>query len=363
MAGNDSVETERRGTWWQRMLIWLFSLVLTVLIYWLLGFVLEDIGRMPGPNWSQLESELLDPALKIREQELASQISEVNREIDNQRRRQQLLRDSTASSQKTLSQLLELLRITIEQNAELPPEQQQALADSQQMFLANQRKDQEYNESLSSLQEQLTELEEQQRIHRRELETARQPVLEEFNLQKRRHDWRVAAVKIGFLIPLLVIGSYLFARHRSSRYVPIIYALDTALLVKTFLVMHEYFPKEYFKYVLIVSSLIVIGVLLARLLKTVAEPGREARLKQSREAYESFFCPVCQFPIRRGPLRFMSWSPRSLRKRSQPIENTRDEPYTCPSCATPLFEKCTNCGKVRHSLLPACEFCGAQVEV
>jgi predicted RNA-binding Zn-ribbon protein involved in translation (DUF1610 family) len=142
-----------------------------------------------------------------------------------------------------------------------------------------------------------------------------------------------------------------------------IYALDAALLAKAFVVMHEYFPREYFKYVLIGSSLAVIGFLLARLLKMVAEPGKDARLKQSREAYESFHCPVCQFPIRRGPLKFMSWSPRSLRKTSLPIVNAPDEPYTCPSCATALYEKCANCGAIRHGLLPACEHCGAEKEV
>ena len=139
-----------------------------------------------------------------------------------------------------------------------------------------------------------------------------------------------------------------------------IYALNLALLAKVFLVMHEYFPADYFKYVLILSALGVIGYLLARLLKMVAEPSRDAQLKQARESYEAFLCPTCQYPIRRGPLKFMAWTTRSLRKRSQPLVNVPDEPYTCPSCATELFGKCPSCGKIRHSLLPACEHCGAE---
>jgi preprotein translocase subunit Sss1 len=345
------------------MLIGLFSVVLTLLIYWLLGFVLEDIGRLPGPNYAALEAAQIDPDLKTVDTQLDKSILEVNRQIDNQRRRQQMLRESTTSSQTTLNQLLELQRISIEQSAVLPEDQQQALADSQKLFLENQKKDQEYNDSLSSLQEQLASLQEQQRTHREVLEKAREPVNDEYYRLQRLHDWRVAAIKIGFLTPLLLLGGYLFARHRNGKYAPMIYALDAALLAKAFVVMHEYFPREYFKYVIIVSSLAVIGLLLARLLKMVAEPGKETRLKQAREAYESFQCPVCQFPIRRGPLKFMSWSPRSLKKTSLPIVNAPDEPYTCPSCSTVLYEKCANCGAIRHGLLPACEHCGAEKEV
>ncbi|QEG33230.1 hypothetical protein [Bythopirellula goksoeyrii] len=356
-------ENERRGTWWQRVLIGAFSVLLTLLIYWLLGFVLRDIGRLPGPDWNEFETARIDPELRTAGKEIETSITEVKRQIDNVQRRQKLLRDSTASSQKTLNQLLELLRISIERQADLPEEQQQALSESQQLFLKNQKQDQEYNESLSALQEQLADLQEQQRLHRQRLDTALKPVREEFSQLQRKHDWRLAAIKIGVLTPLLILGGFLFAKYRNGNYVAMICALDLALLAKVFLVMHEYFPADYFKYVLILSSLVVIGFLLARLLKMVAEPSRDARLKQSREAYESFFCPVCQFPIRRGPLKFMSWSTRSLRKRSQPIANVADEPYTCPACATALFEKCDSCGAIRYGLLPACEHCGASKEV
>jgi len=42
-----------------------------------------------------------------------------------------------------------------------------------------------------------------------------------------------------------------------------------------------------------------------------------------------------------------------------PLSDVADEPYTCPSCATALYEKCPSCGATRHALLPSCEHCGA----
>jgi hypothetical protein len=195
------------------------------------------------------------------------------------------------------------------------------------------------------------------------VDRAQKPVRDEFDRQMQRHRLWIAAIKIGVLAPLLVVGGLLFGAFRSSPYAPMVYAFDVAVLGKTFVVMHEYFPKEYFRYILILSALAVIGWLLARLLMIVARPNQSARLKQYREAYEAFLCPLCRYPIRRGPLKFMAWSPRSLRRASKPLQEVQDEPYTCPSCATPLYEKCPNCGATRHALLPACEHCGAEKEV
>ena len=363
MSNLEPAGAERRGTWWQRWLIWSFSIALALLFYWLLGFILQDIGRQPGPDWDALEAERLDPELYKTRERLNNELAEVKRQIENEERRQRLLRDSTASSQKTLSQLLELQRMSLEQQAVLPQEQQQALAESQRQFLENQEKDQELNEALAALYEQQSSLTDQQREKETELNEAQEPLRTEFEQRQRQHRLRVAAIKIGVLTPLLILGGWLFARYRNSAYAPMIYAFGVAVLAKTFLVMHEYFPSEYFRYILILSALAVIGTLLARLLSIVSQPSRDVRLKQYRESYQAFLCPMCQYPIRRGPLKFMSWTPRSLRRASKPLVGISDEPYTCPSCATSLFEKCPNCSATRHALLPACEHCGAGKDV
>jgi hypothetical protein len=359
----DPGNRERRGTWWQRFLIWVFSIALALLFYWLLGFVLQDIGRLKGPDWNELQKAQLDPELQKTSERIATDLENVKREIENQERRQRLLRDSTASSQKTLSQLLELQRMSLEQKARLPEAQETALAESQRLFLDNQKKDQEFTESLATLFERQSTLTDEQRGNQTKIAAAHEPLNAEFARLERAHRLRVAAIKIGVLTPLVVIGGWLFARYRNSTYAPIVYAFGVAVLAKTFLVMHEYFPSEYFRYILILSALAVIGWLLARLLAVVARPSRDTRLKQYRESYDAFLCPVCQYPIRRGPLRFMSWTPRSLRRASKPLAGACDEPYTCPSCSTTLFEKCPNCSGTRHALLPACEHCGAAKEI
>ena len=126
--------------------------------------------------------------------------------------------------------------------------------------------------------------------------------------------------------------------------------------------MHEHFPRKYFKYVLIVVAIVVVARVLVYLLRVMAYPKMDYLLKQYREAYERFLCPVCGFPIRRGPLRYLFWT-RSTVKKLQLAPEARmapEETYVCPSCATRLFEECESCRKVRHSLLPACVHCAAE---
>lgn len=359
MANTRSIETEPHGTWWQRLLIAVFSLAMTLLFFWALGFILQDIGRLPGPDWNRFTGDRLDPVMAATTARLQEDQATIKRRIDNEERRRQVLRDSTATSQKTLGQLLELQRMSLEQQSSLPEEQQKALADSQRMFLANQQRDQDLTESISELQERQATLAEDLRQHLERVEAAQAPVREEYQRLQAGHRLRLAAIKIAVLAPLLVLAGLLFARLRNSPYAPIVYALGAAVLLRAFFVMHEYFPAEYFRYILIATALAVIGWILARLLRMVARPGGLARQKQIREAYETFVCPGCRFPIRRGPLRFMAWTPRSLRRVSRPLVGATDDPYACPSCGLQLFAACPACKGTRHALLEVCEHCGA----
>ena len=52
-----------RGTWGIRLLIRLFTVVLAVLFFWLLGFVVEDIEAIKGPDFTEIEPRHVDAVL------------------------------------------------------------------------------------------------------------------------------------------------------------------------------------------------------------------------------------------------------------------------------------------------------------
>ncbi len=162
------------------------------------------------------------------------------------------------------------------------------------------------------------------------------------------------------LLPLLVVAVVLWRKTRGTLYVRMAYAFHAAVGVHLALVMHECFPEEYFRYILIGVALFVVLRILMVLVRQVARPKTDWLVRQYREAYERFVCPVCEFPIRRGPLKYFIWTRQSAGSLPNSSASTaEDAPYTCPSCAVKLFEECPACHRQRHALLPACEHCGA----
>jgi len=352
-----------KGQWTHRFLIRLFAVIFGILAYWLLGFVTEDIGDWPGPSYTDIEKRLLDPALLDTAAALKKKVSETERRIGDVQLRQQQLRDSTTNSQMTMNQLLEIQRLSLQKGVTPSAEEQKALAESEQLFLSNQAGYQRLNEQVVQLNEELRDLQDKDRTNEELLQRQRKPIQQEYESLLRRHNLNVAAAKLAVLVPLLVLGVVLVLKKRSSAYAVAIYAFGIAVLIKVARVMHEHFPSRYFKYVLVLAAIGVVIAILSYLVRMLIAPRKEWLLKQYREAYEAFMCPICGYPTRRGPLKFMLWTRRSIRKSQFQLQPAAaagaDEPYTCPSCGTRLYEECPACRATRHSLLPSCEKCGS----
>ena len=349
-----------KGPWIHRFLTVIFTAIFALLWFWLLGFVVDDIGSWRGPSYAEFEEGRLDRDLVKEAERLQQQIADTERRIAEQKTRQELLRDSTANSQTTMNQLLEFQRSSLAKNLAPSPEERQALAESQRRFLANQSQYQVLNEQIVQLNEQFRAVSEKRQQLESTLNGQRAPIVEEFQRVQRAHDLWIASLKLAVLVPLLAVGVFLFLKHRNGPYAQIVYAFGGAVLLKVGLVMHQYFPSKYFKYVLILTAIAIVLQVLRYLIRMVAFPKQDWLLKQYREAYEAFLCPICSFPIRRGPLKYMVWTRRTIRKMNPPSASTGDveESYVCPMCSTRLYGECENCHAVRPSLLPSCQKCG-----
>lgn len=351
---------QNKGPWSHRALVWTFAAALTVLIYWLIGLVLKDVGEAEPPNYQKIADTMLNPKLVAEDSDLDKELAAVIRAIERDNGRQKVLAESTSAAQRTMNQLLDFQRLAIEKGGSLSPEEQKALADSQQIFLDNQRRFQEMNQSIAKLEDQRDQLQARKRDLDGLLTAAREPVQREFERQYSDLRWNAAARKLGLTVPLLLLAVVLFGRWRGTLYAPVMYAAALAVAIHVILVMNAYFPKRYFYYIMVSVALLVVLRILVNLLRSVAHPNPTWLVRQYREAYERFLCPVCEFPIRRGPLKYTSWTRRGVHRLPPFSESngSADEPYTCPMCSTALFEPCPSCQRMRHSLLPACTHCG-----
>jgi len=350
-----------KGTWSIRFLIRLLAVVLGVLIFWLLGFLMRDIKSIEGPDYCQIEKEYVDQALVDKQRDIGKHIGDLEREISNKRRQQGLIGESSRNLQTTINQLLELKKLSIQKDVTLSKAEERDLSLSLTRFLESQKAYQQSNEMITSLTGKKLQLEEDLREVDRQVDKQREPAREEYNRQERLHRLRLAACQLAVLVPLLLVAGYLVIRKRASVYFSLFLAFGGATLLKVALVVHEYFPSRYFKYVLMLALLAVVVRLLVHLIRVVAFPKIDWLVKQYREAYERFLCPVCEYPIRIGPRRFLYWTRRTVHKvLPQGDAPSQAEPYTCPSCGTRLFEECPTCRKIRHSLLGHCVHCGAE---
>jgi len=338
-------------------------MILGVLIFWSLGFLVQDIKSIKGPRYDEIEKRHVDPSLVKKAETLGKQIADLDRRIGNKKEEQRVVGDSSQNLQRTINQLIELQKLSIQKDISLSETEQSDLSTSLSRFLQSQEHYQELNANLSILMAEKREVENEKRTFEDRIDEQRKPAHEEYKKLNKAHNLKLAGLQLLILLPLLVLGAILLIKKRSSIYFPLFLAFGAATFLKVTLVVHEYFPTKYFKYILIGVLLIAAGRLLIHFIRVVAFPKAQWLTKQYREAYERFLCPVCEYPIRIGPRRFLYWTRRTVNKIIlQKGQSDEEETYTCPSCGTPLYEECSACHKIRHSLLPHCRHCGAEKE-
>lgn len=351
------------GSRLHRSFILALGALLTLLLFGLLGFVLKDIGDIEHPDYAEVKKQYVDQQKTAQVKDLRAGNEDIERRIKNQREIQQILRGSAESSRETMNQLLEMHRFNLENEVKPSPAEVQALAASESLFLANQKKFQEANEQIAGLSQRQRDLQEQVRGLEEEIKKSREPANTEINKLRKRHRFKVAALKLLFLLPLTLIAAVMVMKKRTSPHAPILNAILIATCWRLALVMHKHFPAEFFKYIAIAVGIVIVLAFLIQMIRTATSPKLGWLIKQYRSAYGRHVCPICQHPILRGPLKHATWTPKGPRgptpgpATSEPQD---EQPYTCPSCGEKLYEKCESCDSVRHALLPYCESCGSE---
>ena len=345
-----NTDTTPKGPYRHQIFMFLGSAALTLLFIWLLGFVAHDINSIPGPNWTDIEEEYLDQALVVQSEELRQEINTLERKTTGLQETQSILQQSTRESQQTMNQLLEIHRLNLQQDITPSVEEQQAMADSQKMFLENQQLFQNANQEIAELSEQRRTLLYTLDSIEATLGEQRKDAQESYKELMRAHSWRLAAIKFLILIPLFLLTTWMLMHYRKSAYAPITYATFIAVSWWVGWTMHQHFPSEYFKYIAILSAILVVLFILTRLIRMRAQPQPEWLMRRYREAYIRKECPICSYAF------------QGANAKKQAMTEQKSEPYTCPSCGTELFTICAECDQVRHALLPHCSHCGNRKE-
>ena len=351
---------QARGTWWMRTGIFLLAVLFGVLVYWSAGFLLGDLAGFRRPDLAEFTRARRDPSLSANLEALERRMEELDHQHELLEQQRGFIRDSSGSLQITVDNLFKLKdrdqqlvsgeqfgRILASLDKVLEIQGEFRTTGERYIQITNDRF--ELGKSIAALKKRMQEREE--------------AIGREYQEALRRQEIRSTWLRLGFLLPLVAGGTFLLARRRESLYRMIYASTVVALYVRTIQVIHERFPTRHFKYVVTACLLGLVGWAFVWLIRRLAKPKLDLLLKQYRQAYEHFLCPVCEYPIRRGPRKHLYWTRRTVHKvalaAAEGASEGEGQPYACPSCGTVLFEKCAACGAIRHSLLPACEGCGA----
>lgn len=350
-----------KGTFWMRCAIVLSAVLFGVLTYWSVGFLLDDIRVIHTPNREAFFKKHIDESLKDELKASEMQLQELEHEHQLISQQRGFIKDSSSSLQVTVDNLFKLK----DRDQQLISKQQfdQVLSSLdkiihiQEDFRITADRYIKVTNDKFALQKQIAEL-------KRRIEEQQQTAQELFSKEMHRQRIKTTIMKMVFLILLVLACTILLVKKRKSIYRMIYASTATAVYIKTFLFIHEYFPSRYFKYIIITLMLGLVGWGFGWLIRRLVKPKIDTLLKQYREAYERFLCPVCDYPIRIGPRKYLYWTRRTVHKialsASMASCDNIDEPYICPACGSCLFEKCESCGNIRHSLLPNCLHCGVK---
>jgi predicted RNA-binding Zn-ribbon protein involved in translation (DUF1610 family) len=325
------METKRKakGSWGVRFFIVVMGIVLGFLFYWLLSFVEQDIGTIKRPNWEDIRREYITEQM-----------------------------DDHQEYRTTMNQLLAIHQQYIDKEEDVPAESKQTLDEKEATFLKSQQKDLEYIERISVLVEQRQQKNEELTTTSEQIKSLEEDAREDQKERNKKFKFRVAVMKLSFLVPVFLVVSFLFMKYRTSAYWPLVWAAFISAFIKVGVVANKYFPEEYFKYIAWAVITAIVLRILIYLIRLIAAPKKDLLIKQYQQFYDKHRCPVCTKPIKAGPLRYAGWKKKTTVVAPQGTQIDKQQVYNCPSCGTNLYDKCEKCDNIRHTLLPYCEHCG-----
>ena len=361
MANPTDAPRSTRSTWASRVGAFLLSSILTVLWIGLLAFLLSDVGKLDRPDYQPLFEAGMPAELLADRAEVGDQIAALEKRTERLGQLQVDLERDMEQSGEVMRQMMDLQRLGLEKDEPPSDEERAALASAQSTFLSSQESYRAANAEIQAANLELFQLRERQQDLARAVREAEAPIRKAHAVQVRGWELREATLRLGLVVPLFVLSALLVVRRWSSPWRPV----HLSALVATFwtlgLEMFERFPAEYFKYIAIVTAILITLGFLVWLIRKATSPSPALVLARHRAAYTANVCPVCAFRISRAPVvTRAAKGGGDLQPSPVPVPDRKD--FSCPSCGTGLFETCPSCGGARHSLLPFCEGCGAAKE-
>jgi len=230
--------------------------------------------------------------------------------------------------------------------------------------------EQAWRVKLGAVEDEESELNKQKYVIEEKIQGEKNLASEIYNQKYKYYELKVFLIRLIFVIPVLVIGVYLFIKYRSSKFAPIFNGFSFFSIYIFFVGLVPYMPSYggYIRYTVGVFLTIGMGYYAIKYFRKYLDKINN-ELKSSSEdrakklandtvikSFENHVCPSCG-----KDFIFKGWDKTSNKITDSDIFAGVTD--FCRYCGLVLFNKCAKCGTKNFAHIPFCSNCGAEVKI
>ncbi|MHC4290335.1 MAG: hypothetical protein ACYSSK_09850 [Planctomycetota bacterium] len=356
------METKRKakGSWGVRFFIVVLGIILGVLFYWLLNFVVRDIGKIERPDKHLVRRQYISEEIDDQKGDLEKELRRLNSRIGEMKEQKHILADIASSSKGMVDQLISIQKDNLAENAEFSEKNEKILQENHSIYLENKNKVLGLNEQISGLILKRQEKDVALATVTDQIKALEVDVDADYLVLEDKHDFKVAVVKFSFLVPVFLAVSLFFMKFRKGAYWPLLWSVFIASFIKISLVVQEEFETEYFKYIALFVVLAIVLRILIYLIRLIVAPKKDLLIKQYQQFYDKHRCPVCTKPIKApdrcgmpvGRKRRWSLHRRERRSTNSRFTTARPAAQICMTNAINVIISAIHCCRTANTAAP-----------
>ncbi|MDO5639748.1 MAG: serine endopeptidase [Neisseria sp.] len=346
---SSNAKSSRLTEVWFRRGLWLISLIFASFLIGLGGKIIGDLPQ--ADNYKPLEHYLESPQhteLVSEQTALQQADAALGNELEQARLALQRARSQINAEQESLDNWLRTRRATgqADNNAEV-------LRRTQAVDALKQEENR-LGAAYQAIQQRQLDNNQAQSRNQGRLNTLTQAAESAKAADDRRIELRIFLYRLALTLPLLLVGGYLFAKQRKSRWWPFVWGFIFFALFAFFVELVPYLPSYggYVRYITGIVLVLVIGryaigamnAYLARKQAEEALPAPERRQQMDYDAalqrVAKSICPGCE----------------------RPLDYQTPEMDYCPHCRLQLFKTCQGCQSRKSAFNRYCYRCGTADE-
>lgn len=343
--------------------IFVLALFLTLLLVTIGESALQDFEQIPPrPGLEEYEKKFQDKALESEKETAAKVVSRAQARVTQIASQQQLSEDQYLTAKDIVDTLLQVKNARAAAGEKLTPPENKELAAAQGRYLSAKKQYQVLLHVRREAQKTVEQAQDAQSRIEKQVTDKMQQAHQEYDAAMLHYRLLVTLLRILFVVPVVLIALYLYARKRESRYAALVWAYLLAAAYIFMRAAYEYIPTFHW-YGIRLFGVAILVILIVMTVRYFHRTSDERLLAEIKAHLLKKLCPNCKYPFIDSQSRYLVNGLGRLRGMKiggpvEVVEPTRGSVF-CRSCGLSIVDQCGGCREFKYALLPYCPRCRA----